>query len=163
MAKQQLAWACLGVSYQGCRNPGKALQRNSKQGRRVEVQKNIPCLTHQAPKEYSGLFQVRTASCGALNCVNTFGDEQLAVDVLADKLLFEALKYSVLAQFLQLALQAGGSAVERLQPGRIGIQAHTMRSIRQPCHNIWCLQAEQLTPAGIYKQLFLILPHLPCS
>ena len=41
------------------------------------------------------LLQVRTASCGALNCVNTFGDEQLAVDVLADKLLFEALKYSV--------------------------------------------------------------------
>ena len=41
--------------------------------------------------------QVRTASCSALNCVNTFGDEQLAVDVLADKLLFEALKYSVRA------------------------------------------------------------------
>ncbi|KAK9839275.1 hypothetical protein WJX81_005282 [Elliptochloris bilobata] len=39
-------------------------------------------------------FKVRTASCSALNCVNTFGDEQLAVDVLADKLLFEALKYS---------------------------------------------------------------------
>jgi len=44
------------------------------------------------------LLQVRTASCGALNCVNTFGDEQLAVDVLADKLLFEALKYSVRAR-----------------------------------------------------------------
>ena len=41
------------------------------------------------------LVQVRTASCGAANCVNTFGDEQLAVDLLADKLLFEALKYSV--------------------------------------------------------------------
>ena len=41
------------------------------------------------------LLQVRTASCGAANCVNTFGDEQLAVDLLADKLLFEALKYSV--------------------------------------------------------------------
>ena len=27
--------------------------------------------------------------------MNTFGDEQLAVDLLADKLLFEALKYSV--------------------------------------------------------------------
>ena len=39
--------------------------------------------------------QVRTASCGAANCVNTFGDEQLAVDLLADKLLFEALKFSV--------------------------------------------------------------------
>ncbi|KAL2939769.1 Sedoheptulose-1 7-bisphosphatase chloroplastic [Bienertia sinuspersici] len=39
-------------------------------------------------------FKVRTASCGGTQCVNTFGDEQLAVDVLADKLLFEALNYS---------------------------------------------------------------------
>lgn len=39
-------------------------------------------------------FKVRTASCGGTQCVNTFGDEQLAVDVLADKLLFEALKHS---------------------------------------------------------------------
>lgn len=34
-------------------------------------------------------FKVRTASCGGTACVNSFGDEQLAVDVLADKLLFE--------------------------------------------------------------------------
>lgn len=34
-------------------------------------------------------FKVRTASCGATACINTFGDEQLAVDLLADKLLFE--------------------------------------------------------------------------
>jgi hypothetical protein len=27
--------------------------------------------------------------------VNSFGDEQLAVDLLADKLLFEALRFSV--------------------------------------------------------------------
>ena len=27
--------------------------------------------------------------------MNTFGDEQLAVDLLADKILFEALKFSV--------------------------------------------------------------------
>jgi len=27
--------------------------------------------------------------------VNSFGDEQLAVDMLADKLLFEALRFSV--------------------------------------------------------------------
>jgi sedoheptulose-bisphosphatase len=39
-------------------------------------------------------FKVRTASCGATACVNSFGDEQLAVDLLADKLLFEALRYS---------------------------------------------------------------------
>lgn len=34
-------------------------------------------------------FKVRTASCGGTACINSFGDEQLAVDVLADKLLFE--------------------------------------------------------------------------
>ena len=39
--------------------------------------------------------QVRTASCTATSCVNSFGDEQLAVDMLADKLLFEALRFSV--------------------------------------------------------------------
>ena len=38
--------------------------------------------------------QVRTASCSGTACVNSFGDEQLAVDMLADKLLFETLKYS---------------------------------------------------------------------
>ena len=43
------------------------------------------------------LTQVRTASCAGTACVNSFGDEQLAVDMLADKLLFEALKYSVSA------------------------------------------------------------------
>ena len=40
-------------------------------------------------------LQVRTASCSGTACVNSFGDEQLAVDMLADKLLFESLKYSV--------------------------------------------------------------------
>lgn len=39
-------------------------------------------------------FKVRTASCGGTACVNSFGDEQLAVDLLANNLLFEALKYS---------------------------------------------------------------------
>ncbi|KAH7548193.1 hypothetical protein JRO89_XS14G0081700 [Xanthoceras sorbifolium] len=39
-------------------------------------------------------FKVRTASCGGTACVNSFGDEQLAVDMLANNLLFEALNYS---------------------------------------------------------------------
>ena len=39
-------------------------------------------------------YNVCTASCGGTACVNSFGDEQLAVDMLADKLLFEALRYS---------------------------------------------------------------------
>ncbi|CAG9465704.1 unnamed protein product [Pedinophyceae sp. YPF-701] len=38
--------------------------------------------------------KVRTASCEAQGCVNSFGDEQLAVDLLADKILFESLRYS---------------------------------------------------------------------
>jgi len=44
-------------------------------------------------------FKVRTASCGATACVNSFGDEQLAVDLLADKLLFEALRYSHVCKY----------------------------------------------------------------
>lgn len=44
-------------------------------------------------------FKVRTASCGGTACVNSFGDEQLAVDMLADKLLFEALTYSHFCKF----------------------------------------------------------------
>ncbi|PNH12434.1 Sedoheptulose-1,7-bisphosphatase, chloroplastic [Tetrabaena socialis] len=38
--------------------------------------------------------KVRTASCAGTACVNSFGDEQLAIDMLADKILFEALQYS---------------------------------------------------------------------
>mmetsp|Transcript_28592 Transcript_28592/g.46340 ORF Transcript_28592/g.46340 Transcript_28592/m.46340 type:complete len:391 (+) Transcript_28592:92-1264(+) len=37
-------------------------------------------------------YKVRTASCSATSCFNSFGDEQLAVDVLADNLLFDALR-----------------------------------------------------------------------
>lgn len=44
-------------------------------------------------------FKVKTASCSGTACVNFFGDEQLAVDVLADKLLFEALKYSHVCKY----------------------------------------------------------------
>jgi len=39
-------------------------------------------------------YKVKTASCSGTACLNSFGDEQLAVDLLADKLLFEALRYS---------------------------------------------------------------------
>ena len=44
-------------------------------------------------------FKVRTASCGGTACVNSFGDEQLAVDMLADKLLFEVRLINVLSKF----------------------------------------------------------------
>eukprot|EP00244_Chara_vulgaris_P012837 TRINITY_DN6967_c0_g2_i1.p1 TRINITY_DN6967_c0_g2~~TRINITY_DN6967_c0_g2_i1.p1 ORF type:complete len:452 (+),score=110.07 TRINITY_DN6967_c0_g2_i1:119-1357(+) len=44
-------------------------------------------------------FKVRTASCNATACVNLFGDEQLAVDMLANKLLFEALRFSHVCKY----------------------------------------------------------------
>ena len=55
------------------------------------------------------LRQVRTASCGATACVNSFGDEQLAVDLLADKLLFEALRFSVSSAACSLAMSCTNS------------------------------------------------------
>eukprot|EP00210_Caulerpa_lentillifera_P007846 g7488.t1 len=44
-------------------------------------------------------IKVRTASCAAQGCINSFGDEQLAVDLVADKLLFESLTYSHVCKF----------------------------------------------------------------
>ena len=44
-------------------------------------------------------FKVRTASCGGTAGDNSCGDEQLAVDMLADKLLFEALEYSHVCKY----------------------------------------------------------------
>ena len=38
-------------------------------------------------------FKVRTASCGGIACVNSFGDGLLAVDMVANKLLLEVNKY----------------------------------------------------------------------
>lgn len=43
--------------------------------------------------------KVRTASCAATACINSFGDEQLAVDMVADKLLFEALRFSHVCKY----------------------------------------------------------------
>ena len=37
---------------------------------------------------------MQTASCGGIANTNVFGDEQLAVDMIADRILFEGLKYS---------------------------------------------------------------------
>ena len=53
-----------------------------------------PCLP-DAPPAATLPPQVRTASCAGTACVNSFGDEQLAVDMVADKLLFDALRFSV--------------------------------------------------------------------
>jgi len=44
-------------------------------------------------------YKVRTASCAGTACVNSFGDEQLAVDMVADNLLFEALRYSHVVKY----------------------------------------------------------------
>eukprot|EP00467_Chlorarachnion_reptans_P012699 CAMPEP_0114512676 /NCGR_PEP_ID=MMETSP0109-20121206/15116_1 /TAXON_ID=29199 /ORGANISM="Chlorarachnion reptans, Strain CCCM449" /LENGTH=411 /DNA_ID=CAMNT_0001692403 /DNA_START=50 /DNA_END=1285 /DNA_ORIENTATION=+ len=39
-------------------------------------------------------YKIRTASCDKQACFNAFGDEQLAIDVLADNVIFENLKSS---------------------------------------------------------------------
>lgn len=39
-------------------------------------------------------YKIRTASCDKMSCFNDFGDEQLAIDVLADKVIFDNLKSS---------------------------------------------------------------------
>jgi sedoheptulose-bisphosphatase len=36
-------------------------------------------------------YKIRTASCDKMSCFNDFGDEQLAIDVLADKVIFDNL------------------------------------------------------------------------
>ncbi|KVI09903.1 Fructose-1,6-bisphosphatase, active site-containing protein [Cynara cardunculus var. scolymus] len=65
-------------------------------------------------------FKVRTASCGGTACVNSFGDEQLAVDMLADKLLFDALTHSHFCKYACSEevpeLQDMGGPVEAFDP-----------------------------------------------
>jgi sedoheptulose-bisphosphatase len=39
-------------------------------------------------------YKIRTASCDKISCFNDFGDEQLAIDVLADKCIFDNLEAS---------------------------------------------------------------------
>lgn len=39
-------------------------------------------------------YKIRTASCDKISCFNDFGDEQLAIDVLADKVIFDNLEAS---------------------------------------------------------------------
>lgn len=39
-------------------------------------------------------YKIRTASCEKMSCFNDFGDEQLAIDVLADKVIFDNLEAS---------------------------------------------------------------------
>ena len=39
-------------------------------------------------------YEVRTASCSKEECVNAFGDQQLAIDLLADKTIGDAMKAS---------------------------------------------------------------------
>lgn len=39
-------------------------------------------------------YKIRTASCDKIACFNDFGDEQLAIDVLADKVIFDNLEAS---------------------------------------------------------------------
>lgn len=62
---------------------------------------------------------MRTASCAGTACVNSFGDEQLAVDMLADKLLFDALKYSVSSSSAGNSRGGGGGGCTWVGWGRL--------------------------------------------
>lgn len=46
----------------------------------------------RAVKEIS--YKIRTASCDKMACFNEFGDEQLAIDILANNVIFQNLKQS---------------------------------------------------------------------
>jgi len=39
-------------------------------------------------------YKIRTASCDKMACFNEFGDEQLAIDILANNVIFQNLKAS---------------------------------------------------------------------
>lgn len=52
---------------------------------------SITCM-FSACKEIA--YKVRTASCDKMACFNEFGDEQLAIDILANEVIFENLKAS---------------------------------------------------------------------
>mmetsp|Transcript_14140 Transcript_14140/g.40071 ORF Transcript_14140/g.40071 Transcript_14140/m.40071 type:complete len:403 (-) Transcript_14140:195-1403(-) len=43
-------------------------------------------------------YKVKTASCSGDTCINTFGSEQLPVELLADKLLLQTLRYSTVCR-----------------------------------------------------------------
>jgi hypothetical protein len=82
--------------------PGRPVAASSAKKIDVSVGSHAPCgpclaLSTVLHTAFLSLSQVRTASCAGTACVNSFGDEQLAVDMLADKLLFEALRFSVSA------------------------------------------------------------------
>merc|ERR1711937_971938 len=51
-----------------------------------------PAAMSSACKEIG--YKIRTASCDKQACFNAFGDEQLAIDVLADNVIFENLRAS---------------------------------------------------------------------
>mmetsp|Transcript_12813 Transcript_12813/g.39396 ORF Transcript_12813/g.39396 Transcript_12813/m.39396 type:complete len:371 (-) Transcript_12813:1715-2827(-) len=53
-----------------------------------DLQKTLRAM-FAACKEIS--YKIRTASCDKVACFNDFGDEQLAIDILADKVIFENL------------------------------------------------------------------------
>ena len=81
--------------------------------------------------------QVRTASCGATACVNSFGDEQLAVDLLADKLLFEALRFSGVCKYacseeVPEPVDVGGKTAQH-----VGLESKLSVCVEYECVILW--------------------------
>ena len=96
--------------------------------------------------------QVRTASCAGSACLNSFGDEQLAVDLLADKLLFEALKYSVsppnitYKRCLRPSIaQAVHGAPRKLHPGD--------PLYKPPVHHLSCIAHSSVVDATLRRMV----------
>eukprot|EP00595_Chromulina_sp_UTEXLB2642_P003435 CAMPEP_0196761382 /NCGR_PEP_ID=MMETSP1095-20130614/599_1 /TAXON_ID=96789 ORGANISM="Chromulina nebulosa, Strain UTEXLB2642" /NCGR_SAMPLE_ID=MMETSP1095 /ASSEMBLY_ACC=CAM_ASM_000446 /LENGTH=315 /DNA_ID=CAMNT_0042110851 /DNA_START=206 /DNA_END=1153 /DNA_ORIENTATION=- len=56
-----------------------------------ELKKSIMAM-FRAVKEIA--YKIRTASCDKMACFNEFGDEQLAIDILANNVIFQNLKAS---------------------------------------------------------------------
>jgi len=54
--------------------------------------KKVTLAMFQACKEIA--YKIRTASCDSMACFNEFGDEQLAIDILANNVIFQALRDS---------------------------------------------------------------------
>lgn len=87
------------------RNSNKGIQKSHLFSSVLIVASRAQWLTFAEPKLQSTMiamfaackeiaYKIRTASCDKMACFNEFGDEQLAIDVLANNVIFENLKAS---------------------------------------------------------------------
>jgi hypothetical protein len=60
-------------------------------------------------------YKIRTASCDKMACFNEFGDEQLAIDILANNVLFQVCAMPRLLLHYRPALRREAMVSIRLQ------------------------------------------------